>query len=201
MALYIISAWIGKERGSPTGVTQYWNGAEFSRNYGDAAVYGSLPIAEKMAKIVANKWQMIVGVGSIANPFADKPLNIKADTDRRKAKVERRRSKRKTHERRSNPVPLSSAASLKESRKRFKDFRGDTPGSIRPVKVNVPKSAMTVGELAGVLYNTVRDGKREDYIHKFRKKSRPLLAASDDGSSLHIIGGRYEFTERGIVDK
>jgi hypothetical protein len=58
-----------------------------------------------------------------------------------------------------------------------------------------------VGELDGVLYTTVRDGVTEKYIHKFRKKSRPLLATSHDGKSLHILGGEYEFTERGIEDK
>lgn len=60
---------------------------------------------------------------------------------------------------------------------------------------------LPVGELDGVLYTTVRDGQTEKYIHKFRKKSRPLLAASHDGKSLHILGGEYEFTERGIEDK
>lgn len=103
--------------------------------------------------------------------------------------------------RKTNPVPLSRRASLKASKERFSDFRGDEPSTVRQVKVKVPASAMTVGELDGVLYTTRRDGKVEKYIHKFRKKSRPLLAASDDGNTLHIVGGRYEFTERGIVDK
>jgi hypothetical protein len=50
-------------------------------------------------------------------------------------------------------------------------------------------------------YTTVRDGKRERYIHRFRKKSRPLLAASSDGTSLQILGGEFEFTEAGIEDR
>jgi hypothetical protein len=60
---------------------------------------------------------------------------------------------------------------------------------------------MLVGDLDGVLYTTVRDGKTEKYVHRFRKRSRPLLVSAHDGKSLHILGGEYEFTERGIEDK
>lgn len=60
---------------------------------------------------------------------------------------------------------------------------------------------LVVGELDGVLYSTTRDGKREKYIHRFRRKSRPLLAASHDGKTLRIVGGRFEFTEAGIEDR
>jgi len=103
--------------------------------------------------------------------------------------------------RKRNPVPLSRAASLRASKARFRNFRGDEAATVKQVQVSTPASAMTVGELDGVLYTTRRDGKVEKYVHNFRKKSRPLLAASDDGASIHIIGGKYEFTERGIVDK
>lgn len=60
---------------------------------------------------------------------------------------------------------------------------------------------LKVGHCDGILYTTVRDGKTEKYIHKFKRSSRPLLAASFDGKSLVLIGGSYQFTERGIVDK
>lgn len=58
-----------------------------------------------------------------------------------------------------------------------------------------------IGEVDGILYSTIRDGNPEKYIHRFKKKSRPLLAASFDGSQLYILGGGYTFTERGIVDQ
>ncbi len=64
-----------------------------------------------------------------------------------------------------------------------------------------PKTGLVIGELDGVLYSTVRDGKKEKYIHEFKRKSRPLLIASSDGDSLHIVGGQYEFTNAGIEDK
>lgn len=58
-----------------------------------------------------------------------------------------------------------------------------------------------VGELDGVLYTTVRDGQTEKYVHRFRKKSRPLLATSHDGTQLGIVGGQFQFTEAGIEDR
>jgi hypothetical protein len=90
---------------------------------------------------------------------------------------------------------------MREARERFKEFSGHDANQTHKVRLRVPKSALLVGELDGVLYTTVRDGKTEKYIHKFRKKSRPLLAAAHDGNSIHILGGEYEFTERGILDK
>ena len=64
-----------------------------------------------------------------------------------------------------------------------------------------PKVGLVIGKLDGVLYTTVRDGKRESYIHEFRARSRPLLAASSDGTQLRIVGGRFEFTDAGIEDR
>lgn len=64
-----------------------------------------------------------------------------------------------------------------------------------------PKAGLVIGDLDGVLYSATRDGKRERYIHRFRKRSRPLLAASSDGTQLRILGGEFEFTEAGIEDR
>lgn len=83
----------------------------------------------------------------------------------------------------------------------FKDFSGDHPDRLQNVRLPVPKTGLVIGELDGVLYTAIRDGKSEAYQHDFKKGSRPLLASSHDGESLHILGGEYEFTERGIEDK
>jgi len=69
------------------------------------------------------------------------------------------------------------------------------------VKIPTPRAGLVVGNLDGVLYTTVRDGQTEKYVHKFRRKSRPLLVAGSDGRSLHVVGDRFEFTDRGIVDQ
>lgn len=64
----------------------------------------------------------------------------------------------------------------------------------------IPKVAAVIGTLDFVGYTTVRDGQREKYIHKFRASDKPLLCASPDGK-VFLLGGNYDFTERGIVDK
>ena len=55
--------------------------------------------------------------------------------------------------------------------------------------------------LVGVLYTTVRDGKEEKYIHQFKAKDKPLLCVTPDGTQILLVGGAYDFTERGIVDR
>ena len=81
------------------------------------------------------------------------------------------------------------------------DFSGHEPGNVDTVAVPDSKVFTPVGKLTGVLYDTVRDGKPEKYIHRFRRKSRPLLATSHDGTELRILGGGFRFTEAGIVDE
>lgn len=100
----------------------------------------------------------------------------------------------------NNPVPPSKYAKMKEAIERFREFTGYDPQQYDVFEIT-PDVALKIGELDGVLYTTIRDGKQESYIHKFKKKSRPLLAVSYDGTQLYILGGGYEFTERGIVDK
>jgi len=90
---------------------------------------------------------------------------------------------------------------IEQAKELFKDFRGDDAEELTKVKLRNPKTGLVIGELDGVLYTTVRDGKKEKYIHEFKKTSRPLLVASSDGESLHVIGGKYEFTEAGIEDR
>jgi hypothetical protein len=85
--------------------------------------------------------------------------------------------------------------------KRYEDFTGHRAGHGERVKIPAPHAGLVVGDLDGVLYTTVRDGQTEKYVHKFRKQSRPVLVAGSDGRSLHVLGDRFEFTERGIVDQ
>lgn len=83
----------------------------------------------------------------------------------------------------------------------FKRFSGHTPEFIDKVQFPVDSVVMAIGHCDGVLYTTVRDGKTEKYIHKFRKGSRPVLACSSDGKQLYMLAGAYKFTDAGIVDK
>lgn len=63
-----------------------------------------------------------------------------------------------------------------------------------------PRAALVVGPLTMIGYQSTRDGSPAIYVHRFAKHARPLLAASNDGQHLLILGGEFAFTERGIVD-
>jgi len=75
------------------------------------------------------------------------------------------------------------------------------PEFIDKVKITPVDVGLKIGKCDGVLYTTVRDGVTEKYIHEFKKAARPVLVASFDGKQLLLIGGSFDFTDRGIVDR
>jgi hypothetical protein len=99
--------------------------------------------------------------------------------------------------RRSNPP----AGDVERAADLYERFSGHDPEELGTVRVPaLPRVAAVIGECDGVLYTTVRDGKTEKYIHEFRKADKPLLCVSPDGRQILLVGGRYRFTEAGIVD-
>lgn len=98
---------------------------------------------------------------------------------------------------RRNPAPRDEIAKAQQL---HRDFSGHE--ATRGTKVRNPqlRTALSVGKVDGLMYTAKRDGKTLRYFHKFGSKSRPLLVANFDGSSVAIVGGRYRFTDRGIVD-
>ena len=109
-----------------------------------------------------------------------------------------------------NPVPPSSRAGryrsvrnqIEQAADLYERFSGHDAEEIGKVKIpDLPKVGVAIGTVDGVLYSTVRDGVAEKYIHKFHKKDQPLFVVSPDGKSLFLLGGCYNFTERGIVDR
>jgi len=119
----------------------------------------------------------------------------------------RREAKRKQNpcgcaERKPNPVPPSRRVQIQNASKLYSDFTGhDATEQIEVDKPETPDVMLVVGDVDGVMYTTVRDGVTEKYVHTFKKSCRPLLAVSSDGTQLHMLGGSYDFTERGIVDR
>lgn len=84
----------------------------------------------------------------------------------------------------------------------YADFTGrEPPYRVDRVKLPEDTTGLLIGNTEAIAYNAVRDGKRESYIHEFRKGSRPALAVSHDGKRLYLLGGGYEFTDRGIEDR
>jgi hypothetical protein len=101
-----------------------------------------------------------------------------------------------------NPIQGRTTEHIDHAARNFAKFHGTEATNVDKVKIaEFGKVAYLVGELEGVIYATDRDGKPEKYIHRFRKSSRPLLVTNHDGTQLRIIGGKYLFTEDGIVDK
>lgn len=84
---------------------------------------------------------------------------------------------------------------------RFQAFTGMTADQYQEVQLPLVDVAIEVGQVEAIAYNTVREGKKERYLHRFKASARPVLAASHDGRTLLIIAGNFEFTERGITDK
>lgn len=95
---------------------------------------------------------------------------------------------------------------LKQGARLYQEFTGHGD-EFEVHRVNVPgfpaslSKLVAIGECAGILYDTVRDGEIEKYIHRFRKGSRPLFCVTPDGNQIVLLGGAYKFTDRGIVDK
>lgn len=102
----------------------------------------------------------------------------------------------------SGKVPLSKNTQKRRAGNLYRDFSGHEPDEVLEIaKPEIPDAVLIVGKLDSVIYTTMRDGVPEKYIHHFRRSSQPYLCSSPDGDALFIIGGNYEFTERGIVDK
>lgn len=98
-----------------------------------------------------------------------------------------------------NPVPPSQLEKAKMLYERFSGHEGRVVASID--KFTLPDVMCLIGEVDFIGYTTIRDGVVEKYIHRFRAKSRPLFTVTPDGKQIVVLGGAYDFTERGIVDK
>lgn len=91
---------------------------------------------------------------------------------------------------------------VKEAMRRFESFHGARSRDVVRVRLpELPRVLLTVGECIGIMYRTRRNGRVENYLHRFfRRSARPTLAVSPDGRLLFLLGGGYRFTHRGIED-
>lgn len=103
---------------------------------------------------------------------------------------------------RARTRPRSQHAELRKAASLYERFSGHEAEDCGRIKVRpFPKVGVAIGKIDGVMYTTIRDGKTEKYIHKFHRGDEPLFVVSPDGRQIFMIGGRFDFTERGIVDK
>lgn len=91
---------------------------------------------------------------------------------------------------------------VKQAIKLYQKFREANPRHIDTVKIpSFPKVMLQIGRVDGVLYTTTHNGKTIKYVHKFSGRSKPILATDAKGKQLYFLGGHYNFTSEGIVDK
>ena len=102
---------------------------------------------------------------------------------------------------RAKSRPKASNRDIKRGADLYERFSGHEAEILGRVRVkSLPKVAVGVGVCDGILYTTVRDGRTEKYIHKFKAADKPILAVTPDGKQILLLAGNYTFTERGIVD-
>ena len=109
----------------------------------------------------------------------------------------------------SGRVPPSSRAgrgrivgtAAQQAARRYERFTGETAQNLGKVSIpSLPKAVSCMGVCAFIGYDTFRDGKPEKFIHKFKPADAPMVCVTPDGRQILLIGGRYRWTDRGIVD-
>lgn len=83
----------------------------------------------------------------------------------------------------------------------FTSFREKKPKRLDIVEIDHPSVVAVIGYLDAMDYTTEHGKKVTLYRHEFARGSRPLFCVSADGEQLLLIGGRFQFDDRGIVDK
>jgi hypothetical protein len=66
-----------------------------------------------------------------------------------------------------------------------------------------PRELAKLGTLEAVVYSTAKHGaRRAHYEHEFGEtgKRKPILAMDPQSKRLHVVGGAYTVTGRGIED-
>lgn len=66
--------------------------------------------------------------------------------------------------------------------------------------VLIPASFTIVGHVNAIEYDCTRGGKTVKARHVFAPGSRPVFAVGGGRGELFLLGTRYRFTDRGIVD-
>lgn len=93
-----------------------------------------------------------------------------------------------------------ASRAVRRAKLRFANFTGHKGEVVGTVDMPHDDVLVIVGQLDGLLYTTVRDGKQESYVHQFAKGARPTLCVSADGKRTIVLGGKYKFTHRGYED-
>lgn len=89
---------------------------------------------------------------------------------------------------------------MRQARALFERFHDFAPPLLirRRTRVLIPPVLVQLGRLRGLIYTSDKGswGRPRTYIHFMERM--PLLACNPEGTQLHIVGGRYRVTQRGI---
>lgn len=90
---------------------------------------------------------------------------------------------------------------INQAIKLYQKFRGHNPSRIVLLPDLKIKTAVKLGKLIGLIYESDRDqkGKMERYIH-FTKRPYPNLMADTRTHRVFTIGGKMKVTKRGLVN-
>ena len=93
------------------------------------------------------------------------------------------------------------SAMIRQARALFRDFHAFGPDRIleRRLTPAPPRVLVRLGQLKGLIYTSDRGqcGRPRTFVHFL--ETPPVLAANPEGTQLHILGGRYRVTRKGIV--
>lgn len=93
-----------------------------------------------------------------------------------------------------------SKRELERGARLFHAFREKNAARVTRRKVDFPSTVVAIGKVAAVRYYTTHGAKKILYEHEFKRHAMPEFLVSADGKMLLLIGGRFRFTGRGIVD-
>lgn len=102
---------------------------------------------------------------------------------------------------RVTPRPCGARVSdVTTGRALFERFHRFAPPAIlhRRCPRLMPRVLVKLGRLRGLIYTSDKGsrGRPRTYVHFMR--TMPLLVCNPEGTQLHILGGRYRVTARGI---
>lgn len=142
------------------------------------------------------------GAGLADELFNQIVRNEKLTVSQKAAVTQKFQELLKAGKRKTNPVPPSKIVQRRNAADLYQRFTGhDALDEVKIDKPVLPDVMLVVGDIDGIMYTTVRDGVVEKYVHQFKKKASPLFCVSHDGKQIYLVGGEYDFTERGIVDR
>lgn len=155
----------------------------------------------KEGKRYGNKGIATIQGAKFLNQKGVKSIGVYPATDSaKKISAELRKGASLVKPSKKNPIKNSRKRRVKKAQVLYEDFTGHPADEYEVVELPQHDTGLKVGNVLGIMYETVRDGKNEKYLHEFKKASRPAFVVSHDGQQIYLIGGSYLFKDSGIND-